>query len=312
MNQKTNEAAGFQIQVGHTYELQDGTTVLILGRTGYKGYETVYDEHGYHRYDRSTHSTDAGRCTGTAHDYSYPGNLKRPIVPLDADPVRLEAEDYVAGQKLAVERMERRLAGFERLTLELTKLVGDQRMEIYSLRRWKEGQMAAEEERLIQQRDRAEAAADQLSSIILEEEIDWPDHAQKWEEALEAINTIMDRHIAMRAFVESLTDALGPYPYIDKTGVVADARRVLRGEVLTSPESIRQREDIRKILADLAEPVGKLLDPNNLHDGMDFAGGRIVVGPPAVQSFTGFSFMRNSSIHRRLEAAYAAAKRIIV
>lgn len=36
----------------------------------------------------------------------------------------------------------------------------------------------------ITQRDGAEDAADNLASMILGEEIDWPDHAAKWDEAL--------------------------------------------------------------------------------------------------------------------------------
>lgn len=68
----------FLFTVGETYELQNGDRVKIVERHAkYRGYETVVDENGCHRYDRSTSNSDAGRVTGTPHDYSHPENIKR-------------------------------------------------------------------------------------------------------------------------------------------------------------------------------------------------------------------------------------------
>ena len=68
----------FRFTVGETYELQNGDRVKIVARhVKYRGYETVVDENGYHRYDRSTSDSDAGRVTGTPHDYSHPENIRR-------------------------------------------------------------------------------------------------------------------------------------------------------------------------------------------------------------------------------------------
>lgn len=47
----------------------------------------------------------------------------------------------------------------------------------------------AEDPTTINQRDRAEDAADKLTSEILGEPIDWSDHSAKWEEALDAVVT---------------------------------------------------------------------------------------------------------------------------
>ena len=74
----------FKVRVGGYYMLQDGTAVQIMGRYyGLRGYETVVGCDGRHRYDRSTHSSDVGRCTGTDHGYSYPLNLAQPIKEID-------------------------------------------------------------------------------------------------------------------------------------------------------------------------------------------------------------------------------------
>lgn len=143
MNQKTNEATVFQIEVGRTYELQDGSTVLIIGRAkNLRGYETVYDEHGHHRYDRSTHDSDTGRCTGTAHDYSHPRNLKRPIVPVDVKPDIPESTilaeaigDFCEEQKKRIADLERLTAGFERLVRRQSDQLSDQHMKLYSAER---------------------------------------------------------------------------------------------------------------------------------------------------------------------------------
>lgn len=68
----------FRFVVGEIYETQAGNRVTVLDRyTKFRGYECLVCSDGKHRYDRSTDSSDAGRVTGTAHDYSDPANFKR-------------------------------------------------------------------------------------------------------------------------------------------------------------------------------------------------------------------------------------------
>lgn len=69
---------GYKYQIGGVYETQAGEMITVLGRADqFKGYESLICSDNKHRYDRSTHSDDAGRCTGTKHDYSCPDNFKR-------------------------------------------------------------------------------------------------------------------------------------------------------------------------------------------------------------------------------------------
>lgn len=75
----------FMFEVGKTYKTQEGEDVTVLGRTGLddelrKGYECLECSDGIYRYDRSTSSVDAGRATGTAHDYSDPKNFARQVL----------------------------------------------------------------------------------------------------------------------------------------------------------------------------------------------------------------------------------------
>lgn len=67
----------FVFEVGKSYETQDGKMIKVLGRTELKGYECLICDDNKHRYDRTTNSMDAGRVTGTDHDYSCPDNFKR-------------------------------------------------------------------------------------------------------------------------------------------------------------------------------------------------------------------------------------------
>ena len=67
----------FMFEIGKSYELQNGEWITVIGRTDLEGYECLECSDGCYRYDRSTHAIDAGRCTGTAHDYSDPHNIKR-------------------------------------------------------------------------------------------------------------------------------------------------------------------------------------------------------------------------------------------
>ncbi len=72
----------FKFEVGKVYKTKIGHSVLVLSRTGCDGsepagYECLVCSDGKHRYDRSTNNSDAGRVTGTKHDYSCPDNFAR-------------------------------------------------------------------------------------------------------------------------------------------------------------------------------------------------------------------------------------------
>lgn len=69
----------FQFEIGQEYQTQSGEIVKVLGRTNLIGYECLICSDKKHRYDRSTESDDAGRVTGTNHDYSCPDNFRRNI-----------------------------------------------------------------------------------------------------------------------------------------------------------------------------------------------------------------------------------------
>jgi hypothetical protein len=68
----------FKFEVGKVYETIAGKKVMVLGRTDLKGYECLICSDNMHRYDRSEHNDDAGRVTGTDHDYSCQDNFVRP------------------------------------------------------------------------------------------------------------------------------------------------------------------------------------------------------------------------------------------
>lgn len=70
-------ALKFMFEVGRQYETQAGELITVLQRTSLRGYECLVCSDGKHRYDRSNSSSDAGRVTGSAHDYSNPDNFKR-------------------------------------------------------------------------------------------------------------------------------------------------------------------------------------------------------------------------------------------
>jgi len=73
----------FAFRIGDTHLTQAGEEVAILGRTDIRGYECLECSDGKYRYDRSDSSSDAGRCTGSNHDYSYPHNFVRPFAPIN-------------------------------------------------------------------------------------------------------------------------------------------------------------------------------------------------------------------------------------
>lgn len=74
--------SAFTFRIGKTYKTQAGKRVKVIGRTRTKGYECLNCSDGKYRYDRSTTKSDAGRVTGTAHDYSCPHNFERPNEPV--------------------------------------------------------------------------------------------------------------------------------------------------------------------------------------------------------------------------------------
>lgn len=63
---------------------QDGQLVKVLSRTTLRGYECLECSDGRYRYDRSTGSYDAGRCTGS-------GDTKGMITATD------EEQSFLAG-----------------------------------------------------------------------------------------------------------------------------------------------------------------------------------------------------------------------
>jgi DNA-directed RNA polymerase subunit RPC12/RpoP len=67
----------FKFEVGKSYDTLDGKTVKVTGRTISPEYECLICSDGKHRYDRSNGSEDAGRVTGTSHDFSCPDNFKK-------------------------------------------------------------------------------------------------------------------------------------------------------------------------------------------------------------------------------------------
>ena len=67
----------FMFEVGKEYKTQEGATVKVIGRTDLKGHECLICSDAIHRYDRANDSTDAGRATGSAHDYSDGKNFVR-------------------------------------------------------------------------------------------------------------------------------------------------------------------------------------------------------------------------------------------
>jgi hypothetical protein len=82
----------YLFQVGKTYLTQRGEAVrVVLRHAELRGYETVMGDDGIHRYDRSSHNSDAGRCTGSAHDYSDPENFARPTQAVEWVPAGVPA-----------------------------------------------------------------------------------------------------------------------------------------------------------------------------------------------------------------------------
>ena len=80
LDESEGSEAFFRFEVGKSYRTIGGDIVTIMGFTN-EGlhYETVYDQHGVHRYTDASYS--AGRVTGTAHDCSDPRNIANGWVP---------------------------------------------------------------------------------------------------------------------------------------------------------------------------------------------------------------------------------------
>lgn len=66
-------------EIGKKYKTQLGHKIRVLNRCGPIGYEYLECSDGRCRYDRSTDNTDAGRVTGTSHDFSCPYNFKQEL-----------------------------------------------------------------------------------------------------------------------------------------------------------------------------------------------------------------------------------------
>jgi hypothetical protein len=62
-------------KINSLYACLNGSVVEVLNFTTSVGYETLVCSDGKHRYNRSTHSEDAGRVTGSPHDYSCEFNF---------------------------------------------------------------------------------------------------------------------------------------------------------------------------------------------------------------------------------------------
>lgn len=69
----------FKFKVGQLYQTLDGEVIQVKGRTTSVGYECLICSDNIARYDRSTHSSDAGRVTGTPHDYSHKKNFRHDV-----------------------------------------------------------------------------------------------------------------------------------------------------------------------------------------------------------------------------------------
>lgn len=84
----------FMFKVGKTYKTLSGKEVTVLDRTNIKGYECLICSDGKYRYDRSTHNLDAGRITGSDHDYTHPDNFDRQDKEIELFDKIIEDIDY--------------------------------------------------------------------------------------------------------------------------------------------------------------------------------------------------------------------------
>ena len=67
-----------KLEIGSTYELQNGEYVTFVREVGDPHYRTIQDDNGSNWYNRENNcGGDNGRVTGTPHDYSYPRNIKK-------------------------------------------------------------------------------------------------------------------------------------------------------------------------------------------------------------------------------------------
>lgn len=75
-----------RFKVGLIYKTRCGGKFYVVGEhTKYKGYETVYNQYGKNRYNRSTENTDNGRTTG--RDWTEDCLVYPPVVVGTLNPV---------------------------------------------------------------------------------------------------------------------------------------------------------------------------------------------------------------------------------
>ena len=103
----------------------------------------------------------------------------------------------------------------------------------------------------IDQRDRAEEAADLLAATILSEDIDWADHDAKWREALETVTP--EATVAqLRTRLDTARDALKGIEF--KACPISDPLNVVGGTVQACYKRLDDlRTKARAALASLRE-----------------------------------------------------------
>jgi hypothetical protein len=105
-----------QLELGKTYTTQDSRRVTMMEVSAkYKGYETMADQYGHHRYNRSTQDSDNGRSTGTDHNYSHPGNIDWSVPPFEPTTEEMYEAKFTHS---VIKRLNGRLHDLETLTRE--------------------------------------------------------------------------------------------------------------------------------------------------------------------------------------------------
>lgn len=89
-----------EFEVGNTYKTFGGSMVKMVERKDMSGYEAILGKDGMWRYNRSS---DRGRVTGSAHDFSCPDNL----IPLYQNPTPGIIEDLRIDLSLALSEVAR-------------------------------------------------------------------------------------------------------------------------------------------------------------------------------------------------------------
>jgi uncharacterized protein YbjQ (UPF0145 family) len=83
----------------------------------------------------------------------------------------------------------------------------------------------------INQRDRAEDAADKLASAILGEDIDWSDHDAKWAEALDEAECVHDLKVSLSEMIKQsrVDSSVAGIAICNEIGAIARAERAEAG-----------------------------------------------------------------------------------